>query len=79
MSDLTRDVAVLGEKVEQLEVRCDKKDTKIEILQTLLPRVTELEKLPAKIEGLTAFQNKIIGYSMAGSGALTLAIEFFRK
>lgn len=79
MSDLNRDVAILGEKVDQLETRCDKKDSKIEILQTLLPRVCELEKMPPKVEGLTAFQNKIIGYSMAGSAALTLAIEFFKK
>jgi hypothetical protein len=73
------EVAILGEKVDQLENRCNKKDIKIEALQQLTPQVAELMKLPAKVEGLTAFQNKIIGWSMAGSGALTVAIEYFKR
>lgn len=51
------DLAVIEERVDQLERRCDKKDT--------------------KIEALTAFQNKSIGYAMAASAAVALAVQYF--
>ena len=50
-------IAVLAERISQLERRCDKKDTKIEAIQ--------------------AFQNKALGYAMAASGVVALAVQYF--
>ena len=56
MADTDVKIGVLSERVDQLENRCDKKDT--------------------KIEALTAFQNRAIGYAMAASAVVTMAFQY---
>lgn len=51
------DVAVLKERVTQLERRCDKKDIKIEKLE--------------------AFQNRVLGYTMAASAMVSMMFQYF--
>ena len=59
-------VAVVNERVYNLD------------RQTIFLK-SELEKANTKIDVLTAFQNRLIGYTLAGSTVATAAVNYFDK